>query len=306
VLCLALVPLFKLAYGGTLRDWGGQLLCGLKYLLGAKSAQPTESAWKAIGFVNVLLVAALAYVWVDAAGKAGGAHEKDSSVEAQEEKIAVRRAEVLKKYDATKAVPIPVDDDDPRIGPRDAPCQIVVFSTFHCKGCQGVAFALENLRREHPQEVSIVYKYQTYGEEACPRDQVEAEATASCRANWAAEAAHRQGKFWEYHDALFRRGVECQDEDFVAAAKAVGLDLAKFDADRRSPEVRERVAKHLLLGSSLGVVITPDALLNGKRFPEFGHQQFVWVVDHVLDLQDAAETPQTGHSSPAAASSPGR
>lgn len=287
VLCLGLVPLLKLSYAGTLREWTADLLAGALYVLGRKSATPVESGWKAIGFVNVLLVAVTAFVWVDAAQRSSAVGDVkdvgDVDDEVRERQIAARRAEVLKKYDESRTVAIPVADDDPRIGPQDAPCQIVVFSTFRCKGCKAVALALENLRKDFGNDISIVYKYQTYGEEKCPADQSEADAPASCRANWAAEAARRQGKFAEYHDALYHTGVECREEDLVAAAREVGLDLSRFDADRRSAEVRERVSQHYLLGAALGVVVTPDVLLNGKRLPELGQQQFVWVVDHVLD-----------------------
>ena len=56
----------------------------------------------------------------------------------------------------------------------------------------------------------------------------------------AAEAAGLQGRFWEMHDLLFADQARLEDPHLWERARALGLDLERFDADRRSDAVRER------------------------------------------------------------------
>jgi protein-disulfide isomerase len=73
----------------------------------------------------------------------------------------------------------------------------------------------------------------------------------------AAEAAARQGAFWAMHDALFAGQARLEDPHLWARAEALGLDLERFDADRRSPEVADRVRASLRAGMRAGVATTP-------------------------------------------------
>ena len=73
----------------------------------------------------------------------------------------------------------------------------------------------------------------------------------------AAEAAGRQGRFWEMHDALFGDQGRIEDPHLWARARALGLDLGRFDTDRRDPAVAERVERDFRSGVRAGVVTTP-------------------------------------------------
>ena len=79
----------------------------------------------------------------------------------------------------------------------------------------------------------------------------------------AAEAAGAQGRFWEMHDLLFADQARLEDPHLWDRARGLGLDLERFDADRRSDEVRERVKADFRSGVRAGVVTTPTVFAWG-------------------------------------------
>ena len=83
----------------------------------------------------------------------------------------------------------------------------------------------------------------------------------------AAEAAHLQGAFWAMHDALFADQGRLEDPHLWARAEQLGLDVERFDADRRSDAVLARVKASFRGGVRAGVVTTPTAFADGQMFP---------------------------------------
>ena len=83
----------------------------------------------------------------------------------------------------------------------------------------------------------------------------------------AAEAAALQGRFWEMHDALFADQGRLDDPHLWARAERLGLDVERFDADRRSETVLARVKADFRGGVRAGVVTTPTAFADGRMFP---------------------------------------
>ncbi len=94
-------------------------------------------------------------------------------------------------------------------------------------------------------------------------------------AHAAAEAAHRQGKFWEMHDLIFADQKNLDPETFFGYATQLGLDEERFKADFLSPEVKKRVDDDAREAAKLGVTGTPGFFVNGrflrgaKPFEEF-------------------------------------
>jgi protein-disulfide isomerase len=84
-------------------------------------------------------------------------------------------------------------------------------------------------------------------------------------AAYAAEAAARQGAFWAMHDLLFDDQGRLEDPHLWARAEALGLDVARFDADRRAPEVAEAVRGQFRSGVRAGVATTPTLFVDGER-----------------------------------------
>jgi protein-disulfide isomerase len=78
-------------------------------------------------------------------------------------------------------------------------------------------------------------------------------------------AAHRQGKFWDYHDLLFQNMKRLGRKDLVNWAKVVGLDNTRFEKDLADPNLQRLIRLDESEGSRAGVRGTPSVYLNGRR-----------------------------------------
>ncbi len=83
----------------------------------------------------------------------------------------------------------------------------------------------------------------------------------------AAEAAALQGAFWAMHDALFADQGRLDDPHLWARCERLGLDLDRFEADRRSEAVAARVERDFRSGIRAGVTTTPTQFLDGGAHP---------------------------------------
>jgi len=80
----------------------------------------------------------------------------------------------------------------------------------------------------------------------------------------AAEAAGKQGKFWEMHDKLFENMKDLTDENFAKWAGEIGLDVEKFKKDMADPELNKKITDQQKLGTGLGARGTPAFFINGR------------------------------------------
>jgi len=146
-------------------------------------------------------------------------------------------------------VPPPVADDHVR-GPEEA-ALVIEYADFECPFCAvlGARLAARELRR-----VFRHFPVRSSHPRAWP---------AAC----AAEAAGRQGRFWEMHDLLFADQGRLEDPHLWRRASELDLDLARFDADRRSEEVITRVRRDFESGIRAGVVTTPTLWAGGVLHP---------------------------------------
>jgi protein-disulfide isomerase len=141
-------------------------------------------------------------------------------------------------------------------GAADAPVTILMFSGFACRYCAEAQVTLEQIAAEYPGKVRIVYKHFPLGADA-----------ASYLPHLAAQAAGEQGKFWEMHDALFRHQADLGDRGRIdALARALKLDMARFNAaiDQRSGGAR--IAADLAEAQALKVQATPTFYIDGYKF----------------------------------------
>ncbi len=83
-------------------------------------------------------------------------------------------------------------------------------------------------------------------------------------AHAAAEAAHRQGKFWEMHDRIFANQRQMSPAKYEEWAQEIGLDMERFKRDSASAEVKKRVDTDAQQAASLGVTGTPGFFINGR------------------------------------------
>ena len=80
----------------------------------------------------------------------------------------------------------------------------------------------------------------------------------------AAEAAGAQGSFWEMCDSLYADRGRVDDPHLWERAERFGLAFERFQADRRSDAVRERIERDFVSGIRAGVGGTPWAFADGR------------------------------------------
>ncbi len=79
----------------------------------------------------------------------------------------------------------------------------------------------------------------------------------------AAEAAALQGAFWPMHDALFADQGRQDDPHLWERARELGLDVRRFDRDRRDDAVAQAVRESTRAALRAGVVATPTLVVDG-------------------------------------------
>ncbi len=152
------------------------------------------------------------------------------------------------------AVNIPVSGA-PWIGPQHAPITIVEFSDFQCPYCVASFPEIKAVLKAYPTQVRLIFK----------QFPLEIHSQADLAAA-AAVAAHKQGKFWEMHDAMFSHHDDLSRKAILALAKESGLNMERFETDIDSTEVRETVVRDVQDGNRAGVEGTPTLFVNGQRY----------------------------------------
>ena len=153
-------------------------------------------------------------------------------------------------------------------GKADAPVMIIEYSDFNCGFC----------RHFHDDTLSqVINTYVKTGKARFSYKHYPFQAPSSSIKAIAAECAAEQGKFWDFHEAMFINLSGLKDE--ASARDAVGrlagdlkLDTAKFKACIDGSTASSRVQADLQEGQQLGVTGTPAFLINGK--PLIGAQPY--------------------------------
>jgi protein-disulfide isomerase len=141
-------------------------------------------------------------------------------------------------------------------GPRE----LVEYLDFQCPYCRSAAPAVKHVVLDDlPGRVTLRVRHFPIREKH-PR----ADATAR-----AAEAAGRQGRFWEMHDLLFARFERVADDDLMAYAEELGLDVARFAADIADPSLIAAIEEDRESALAAGVTGTPGLLIDGVVYKGF-------------------------------------
>jgi protein-disulfide isomerase len=126
----------------------------------------------------------------------------------------------------------------------------VVYGDYECPFCAALELRLRAL------DLRVAFRHFPV-RSSHPRAQAAAQA---------AEAAAAQGAFWAMHDALFDDQGRLEDPHLWARAERLGLDVERFDADRRSQAVADRVREQFHGGVRAGVVTTPTVFVEGRPY----------------------------------------
>jgi protein-disulfide isomerase len=149
-----------------------------------------------------------------------------------------------------RSAPVPPVSVDDHVRGPDGALLVVEYADFECPFCAALQLKLADapLRR------------------AFRHFPVRSNHPRAWAAACAAEAAGLQGAFWEMHDLLFADQGRLEDPHLWERARALGLDLPRFDRDRRSDEVRARVRRDFESGVRAGVVTTPTVFAAGRMY----------------------------------------
>jgi protein-disulfide isomerase len=150
----------------------------------------------------------------------------------------------------------PLEDLDHVRGERGAPLELVMFGDFQCPFCLGAQSILRRVRERLGGRLLFGFRHLPIPERH-PLAPMAAEAS---------EAAAAQGRFWEYHDALFAAQPKLSRETMLEVGRDLGLDAERIAAELDSGAHRERVGRDLASAESSGATGTPTFFVNGERF----------------------------------------
>jgi protein-disulfide isomerase len=139
-------------------------------------------------------------------------------------------------------------------GPEDARVVIVEYSDYECPYCQQTQPVLDRVEAEYKGKIAFAYK--------------DLPLPMHSHAQKASEAAHCagvQGKYWQYHDLLFKTH-QIEVPQLKESARSLGLDSKAFDQCLDSGAQAEKVKQQAADGAALQLQGTPSFLINGRFF----------------------------------------
>lgn len=143
----------------------------------------------------------------------------------------------------------------PFLGPEDAPVTMIEFTDYQCAFC----------RRYYETRYPLILE--EYGDKLkyvvlhYPLSQLHPQAEEAAQA---AECAGDQGKFFEYHNTLFKNNTALGRANLVRYAAMVGLDMRRFEQCLDSGEKAKVVYDNILTAVKAGVGGTPTFFVNGQ------------------------------------------
>jgi Na+:H+ antiporter, NhaA family len=149
----------------------------------------------------------------------------------------------------------PLDEVDHLRGELGRPLELVMFGDFQCPFCLGAQSVLRRVRERLGDRLVFAFRHLPIPERH-PLAPLAAEAS---------EAAAAQGKFWEYHDALFQAQPKLSRETMLEVGRELGLDAGRMAAEIDAGAHRDRIARDLKSAEESGATGTPTFFANGKR-----------------------------------------
>lgn len=140
---------------------------------------------------------------------------------------------------------------------------LVEYGDFQCPACAGYHPIIKEVVEKYNDDIKFQFRN-------FPLQQIHQNARAAART---AEAAGKQGKYWEMHDLLYEQQKSWEQSTavntiFEGYATQLGLDLAKFKTDFSSSAVNETINADFAEGTKLGVDSTPTFFLQGKKIED--------------------------------------
>ena len=169
-----------------------------------------------------------------------------------------------------------VRESSQALGPADAKVTIVEFADFQCPACAASHPTLKQLITDYGDKIRFVFRHYPLA--------MHANAQLAARA---AEAAGKQGKFWELHSLLYENqnawAFQLKPEGkFVEYAKELGLNEEQFKADLTDVTTADKIAQDMGDGDALGVDATPTIYFNSEKLGSPSDQVLRSKIDEAL------------------------
>jgi len=161
----------------------------------------------------------------------------------------------MRHKESSDLLATPIGDQDHVQGPATASVTLLTYGDFECPFSRQAAGHAKVLRAQYGDHLRFVFRHFPLTAKH-PHAQQAAEA---------AEAAARQGRFWEMADLLFANQFQLDHEQLTQYAARLGLDIRRFQHEVTGHTHAERVKTDVLSGKQSGVTGTPTFFINGRR-----------------------------------------
>ena len=145
------------------------------------------------------------------------------------------------------------------LGDEKAPLWITEYFDYQCPPCGLARTALEQAVAEHPGQIHLQVRFFPL---PAHKNAMKAAIYAEC-------ASRQKGKFWKFHDEVFKHQAEWAQDPyaplkFASYAESAGLELRRLAACANDRRTEKAVAEEKKKAEGLGVKITPTFFFNGK------------------------------------------
>lgn len=147
------------------------------------------------------------------------------------------------------------DAGDPSTGSDDAPVTIVEYSDFQCQFCQNQEKIISQILSEFKDKVRFIWK-------DYPENNIN---SISFQAAIAARCADKQDKFWPYHDLLFKKRGNLNNDTFIEIAKKLDLDSRDFKKCMESEEAASFIYNNIKEANALDINGVPFIYVNKQE-----------------------------------------
>lgn len=157
----------------------------------------------------------------------------------------------------------PLDEQVDHVRGRAGGHLIVEYGDYECpysrRAYREIERVEQTLNGGHAGSTGVRFAFRHF-----PLTQIHPHAWAAATA---AEAAALQGRFWDMHDLLFHRQKALEDDDLRSYAAELGLDVARFEQDRRADAVARRITRDVDSADASGQVLgTPTLFIDGLLY----------------------------------------
>jgi protein-disulfide isomerase len=168
------------------------------------------------------------------------------------------------------SAPAPVTVTDHIRGASTSPVTVIEYGDFQCPACAIWYSTVERLASSTSTPIQFIFRH--FPLYPLPHKN-------AFIASQAAEAAGRQGKFWDMYSLLYENQTAWENSTTATAiferyATRIGIDLAQYKKDFDSPEIKAHIQADKDEGTAIGVGSTPTFFVNGKAIQPKNYEDF--------------------------------